>query len=173
MPPRKLTDEEILRIARGRVTESSAGTFTQVEIDTQLSVERGVIWMLDWVEFDFDSLNLLAEVSANSIETIRAQITRTTQTALVNGNDPDLIQSAGFSLCRSAAIGTDAGPLNFFSARILRYNFHISMPVASQSIFFAIKGSGAAAHVVSARIGYTLRQVTDQYFFRVAQALVG
>ena len=170
----KLDDQSILRIARGRVTESAAATFTELEIDTQLSIERGIIWMVEWVEFDFANLDALMEVAAGLSETIQVQLTKTTQTGIANRNDPDIIQFLAIRAARSAAIGTDAGPLWSVFESIKRFNFMTPFPVASQTIFMSILGSDASAvHTVSVRIGYTIKEVTDKFFFRVAQALVG
>ena len=171
---RKLTDEDILRISRARVTESAASTFTQVEIDTQLSVERGVIWMLEFVEFIFGPMGVLNEVAVNGAERISLQLAKTTQTAILNGNDPDLIQIAIRELNRSAAIGTDAGPLWYLADRVVKYTFSTPFPVASQGLFFGIEGTDASAvNSADIRIGYVIREVSDKFFFRVAQALVG
>lgn len=171
---KQLTDEEILRIARMRVTESAAATFTQISLDTQLSVERGVIWMIHFVEFMFNDLDFLVEVAAAGNESVTVQLTRESKTIKIAGNDSDLIQQEVIEVARSAAIGTDAGPLWFIGSAIKRYDFSIPLPYAAQSIFLNVTGTDATtAHRVDCRIGYTIRQVTDQYFFRVASALIG
>lgn len=169
-----LTDEEIIRISRIRVTESAAATFTQISQDTQLSIERGVIWMIHFIEFNFGSLNLLTEVAAAGSETVDCQVTRESKTAIIPGNDTDLIQAEAIISARSAAIGTDAGPLWVEQSRIKRYDYLKPLPYASQNIHVGVLGSDATGmHVVDVRIGYTIREVGDQYFFRVAQALLG
>jgi hypothetical protein len=170
---RDLTDTEILRIARGRVQESAASTFTQIALDTQLSVERGVIWMINFIEFDFQTLNLLSEVAAAGQEDITAQVTRESKTSLITNADTDMIQKQQFEIGRSAAIGTDAGPLWFASDTIRRFDFPVPIPYAAANIFFGILGTDAGSpHTVDFRIGYTIREVTDKFFFRVAQALI-
>lgn len=170
----ELTDEEIIRIARPKVTESAAATFTEVAFDTQLSVERGVIWMISFIEFQFSNLDLLTEVAADSQERIAAQITRESKTAVVAPGDPDLLQFSRPRCTRSAAIGTDAGPLWFFTNDVIVYNYPKPLPYASQSIYLGIVGSHSSdPHTVTARIGYTVRTVSDKFFFRVAQALLG
>jgi len=171
---KKLTDDDILRIARGSVTESAAATFTQLEIDTNLSVERGVIWLVHFIEFITQDLLFLNEVAASGSEALDCQLTKQTQTAILRGNDPDLIQSHCQRVSRSAAIGTDTGPLYFKTFAEKRFDFPMAVPVASQSLFLGIIGTDASGvHRVDIRIGYSLRAVSDKFFFRVAQALVG
>lgn len=173
MAKKSITDSEVLRMARVSVTETAAATFTQQELDTQLSVERGVIWQIHFVEFFLNGLSLLREVAANAQESIDIQLTRTTQTGIVGLTDPDVLIREAYMLSRSAAIGTDAGPLYFYSTLLKRYEFKLPIPVASQSLFLGILGTAASAHTVSCRIGYNIEHVSDEYFFRVAQALVG
>lgn len=169
-----LSDEEIIRIGRMRITETGASTFTQTSLDTQLSVERGVIWMIHFIEFDFETVDLLSEVAAGGVESIEAQITRESKTGPIRSNDADIVQRRKLTLTRSAAIGTDAGPLYAAFQNILRVEYPIPLPYASQSIFLGILGTDAGtAHTIAARIGYTVREVSDKFFFRVAQALLG
>lgn len=168
-----LTDEDVLRVARIRTTESSAGTFTQTELDTQLSVERGVIWQINFVEFHIDGRPLRV-VGANSQYTIAAQVTRSSQTAMLAANSSEIIQQASKGIARSAAIGTDAGPLSFIDTIPQRFDFPIPLPYASQSIYLGIQGNAAIAiATIDVRIGYLIKRVSDEFFFRVAQALVG
>jgi len=170
----KLSDESILRIARMRVSESAAGVFTQLSADTQLSVERGVIWMIHFVEFTFENLVLLNEVAAAAVERVEAQLTRDTKTLIVTGDDTDIIQQCTREIYRSAAIGTDAGPLYWTGNAQVRYDFPMPVPYAAQNLFLGIQGTHASsAHTVSARVGYSIREVDDQFFFRVASALLG
>lgn len=170
---RDLSDEEVLRIARMRVTESAAATFTQSNIDTQLSVERGVIWMIHFIEFDFETAGLLGEVAAGTVEDVECQITRESKTGMILSDNADIIQRRKIILSRSAAIGTDAGPLSFITPTVLRVDYPIPLPYASQSIFMGVLGTAATPHTIAARIGYTVREVSDKFFFRIAQALLG
>lgn len=169
----KLTDEAILRVARIRVTEEGLGDYAQIQHDTQLSVERGVIWMIEWIEFQFSSLQGMAAIAAGTEEDYKAQVTRESKTAMVQGNDSDLVQQHALHAARSAAIGVDAGPLWFVADLIKRYDYRTPMPYAAQSIFVGIDTSHSSAETVDVRIGYTVREVDDQFFFRVASALLG
>lgn len=171
---KKIKDEDVLRFARGTVTESSNSTFTQEDMDTQLSVDRGFIWLIHFIEFHFENVELLSEVAAGANEEISAQITRSTQGSIIKLNDPDLIQSAAIYVSRSADINTDVGPLWYFGKMPLIYSYKIPIPYAGSRIFIGILGTDAATpHIVGFRIGYTTKEVSNQYFFRVAQALVG
>lgn len=169
----KLTDESVLRVARARITEPGLNEYGETSLDTQLSVERGVIWMINFIEFNFNSLEGLADMAAGAVADTRAQVTRESKTAIVNGNDSDLVQMAHLHTARSAAIGTDAGPLWIQFDAIIRYDFPIGLPYASQTIFCGLRAALPAVQICDVRIGYTIKEVDDQFFFRVAQALLG
>lgn len=169
----KLSDEAILRVARVRATQSAAGAFTEVSFDTQLSVERGVIWMIHFIEFAWAGVVGLSQVAANAAEIYQAQVTRESKAAIVAGNDSDLIQGHQMQAARSAAIGTDAGPLWLTQDLIRRFDYPVPLPYASQSVFVGIDTTNAVVETVDLRIGYTIREVDDQFFFRVASALLG
>jgi hypothetical protein len=166
-------DDEIIRFLRGSAIESAASTFTQTSQDTQLSVERGVVMLIHWLELEFETIGLLSEVAANASEAITAQITRETETAIQNIDSTDVVLKYELNLVRAAAIGTDAGPLWFQHTNPVRFDYPVPIVYASQNIFFGIQGTdGATPHSVSYRIGYTLREVSDEFFFRVATALL-
>lgn len=169
----KLTDEEVLRIARLRVTETAAATYTQGSIDTQLSVERGVIWMIHFIEFQFGSVIGLAGVGANAVEDYKCQVTRESKEGMLQGSDADVIQQYRLQMIRSAAIGTDVGPLYSIVDLTRRFDYQVPIPYASQSLFASLVTTHTAAQVVDVRVGYTIKEVDDQFFFRVAQALLG
>ena len=170
----QLDDTEILRIARTSVTESAAATYTERSLDTQLSVERGVIWLIHWIEFTFQSQSLLAEVAAGGVELIDAQVTRESKSAIQSFTSADTLQGIEQGIIRSAAIGTDAGPLYYRTKSPMRFDYPIPMPFAGQNIYFGIKGTDAAdVHTVGMRIAYTIKEVSDKFFFRVAQSLIG
>lgn len=169
-----LSDQEILRVARVRVSETAANTYTQVELDTQLSIERGVIWMIHFIEIMYGSPLRWSEVGPNLFEQTSLQVVRETKTNIVNGNDSDLLQMFQRVLCRSPAIGTDAGPLYYLTNTVDKTTFPVPLPYASQSMFFGLRTTHSSlTSVVDIRVGYTLREVTDKFFFRVAQALLG
>lgn len=174
--PRKgikaLTDEEILRIARISVVQSSAGVYTQTTHDTQLSIERGVIWLINFIEFYQDS-SVIDDVAAGTSETEKFQITRDTKTGIQSLADADTIALYEWSVQRSAAIGTDAGPLWITGESPNRITFPVPIPYAAQNIYFGYHSTSAAAKTGVARVGYTIREVTDAFFFRVAQAILG
>lgn len=168
---RDLRDDEVTRFLRFTVTESAAGTFSETSYDTQLSIDRGLIWLIHAVEFSTALANLETP-AAGAVETAAAQITRESQTALLDLNDPDLIARDYAVIRRSAAIGTDAGPLWVYDHGPRRIDFIPPLPYAASTIYIGIQTSNAAAQTVTGRIHYTLRRVTDKFFYRVAQALI-
>lgn len=169
-----LIDEDIIRMARTNVNETSAGTYTENEITTQLSVERGVIWLIHWIEFYVDNPNIMREVAADASERFQMQVTRESKSAIIEASDSDMIQKCLLEYVRAPAIGTDAGPIAYLVEQPRRIDYRLPLPYASQSIFCGLKASGASTGgQCDFRIGYTVQEVSDKFFFRVAQALVG
>ena len=174
MSKKDLKDDEILRYARVRVTESAANVYTQVEINTQLSVERGIIWLIHSIEFHTETALNLNEVAASGREFITVQVTRESKSAIIGFSESDMVQGFLKEINRSAAIGTDVGPLYFHHVTPNVYHYPVPMPYASQSIFIGLLASDATVvGTITVRIGYTIKEVSDKFFFRVAQALVG
>lgn len=168
---RDLKDDEIIRFLRFSVTESAAATFTEQDYDTQLSIDRGLIWMVHFIEVDANVLDL-DEVAAGGNESINLQICRESQSDILAFNDSDVIYSFSEVITRSAAIGTDAGPLYNLDYFPKMTKFPIPLPYANQSIYIGLKSTAAAAKTVTGRIGYILRRVSDKFFYRVAHALI-
>jgi len=170
---KSLLDDEVVRFQRFSVTESGAATFTQAAFDTQLSIERGVIWLIHCIEWLIFPDNL-DDVAAGSFENVMCQITRESKSDIVYLNDSDLISFYAQSIGRSAAIGTDAGPLWWYDNDLPKVQkFALPIPYAAQNIYVAIKSTNASPQTIRGRIHYTIKEVSDAYFYRVAQALIG
>jgi len=168
---RDLRDDEIIRFLRFSVTESAAATFTQQSYDTQLSIDRGYIWMIHWIEAQINP-NKLEMPAANDIETVSLQIARESQAAMHDLNNPDIIAYTEMQIKRSAAIGTDAGPLWVDWHSPIKTEYPIPLPYAAQEIHVGLVTSHASVQTINGRIAYTLRRVSDKFFYRVAQALI-
>lgn len=164
-------DEGFLSFLRGSVTESAASTYTETEIDTNLSAERGVMMEIHSIDFDF-SLLQLKEVAANGEEGLAMQVIRETKTDILNVNDADLIGKIEKNLFRAAAIGTDAGPLWYEDNRPYTIHFPRPIPYVKPSIFIGIKGTTAgSANTGRVRLGFTLRKVSRNEFLELLIAL--
>lgn len=172
LKPKDLTDEEILRFLRFSVTESGSSTFTQQEIDTQLSIERGMIWLMKFIEIDFAHTSL-DDVGAGASESIMCQVTRDSKTAEVHLDDSDVLFKVKWGIDRTAAIGTDAGPAYWQSVSPIVNRYTTPLPYASQKIYISVLSTAGAAKTARGRIGYVLRSVNEKYFMRVAHALLG
>lgn len=167
-----LKDHEILRFQRFMVTESAPATFTQQSFDTQLSIDRGLLWLIHFIEFAGILPSSIDDPAASASEYISAQITRESKDSLVSLDNADCIAKITLQKERSAAIGTDAGPMVFMGIEPIHLNYYPALAYAAQNIYVSIVSTSAAAQVVRGRIGYTLRKVTDKFFYRVAQALI-
>lgn len=164
---------EYLNFLRFSVTESAAGTFTQVELDTNLSAERGVMMEIHSIELESatNQFTLLKEVAAASNEDIRLQVTRDSKTAMVNLNDADCLALFKKEITRSAAIGTDSGPLWIYDDLVHKIDFALPLPYVKPSIFVGIQSSVATLGTMAGRIGYTLRDIDREDFLELLVAL--
>lgn len=177
MAPKKdkfktLSDEEIIRVTRVQATQPAPTTFIQAEMDTQLSIERGVIWLIHFVEF-FCDMTAVSDPAAAGSEKEQYQITRDTKNGIVPLNDADVVVQHNWMIKRSATIGTDAGPMWAYGYNPWVRNFPRPLPYAAQNIYFGYQSTHSSAKTAYCRVGYSIRKVSDQFFFRVAQALLG
>lgn len=166
-----LRDDEILRFLRFSVTESAAATYTEVSYDTQLSIDRGLIWLIHFIQIEMLG-SALDDPAAGAGENLKVQIAREGQSDIVNYSDADLIELAVMEIDRSAAVGTDAGPMYWLSNSPKTFVYAPPLAYAAQNIYIGVKSSSGSAQTAYGRIGYTLRRVTDKFFYRVAQALI-
>lgn len=162
---------DYLNFLRAKVTESAAATFTQLEVDTNLSAERGVMMEIHSIEIDFETWNLLREVAAAATEQVHVQVTRETKSATAELNDSDVLARVMKQITRSAAIGTDAGPLWVETDRMVRLDFPLPIPYVKPSIFIGILGTHATPATAYVRIGYTLREIDREDFLELLVAL--
>jgi len=167
---KSLGDDEIIRIARIAATQAAAAGYIEVAHDTQLSIERGVIWMIHWVEFY--GQDALDDIAQGDDEVESFQITRESKAAIVVPSNADLLAYHVKHYKRWATIGTDAGPLlaRWEDPKCLIYK--PALCFAAMNIYFGYQSTHASAKTAYARIGYSIRHVSDQYFYRVAQALL-
>lgn len=166
-----LTDDEIIRFLRFKVIESAPATYTQISYDTQLSIDRGLIWMIHWIEFTLSAQHI-DDPAVDTTEQIQFQITRESQSAMLGFDDADLITKQSLEKDRADTIGTPAGPVVILDHSPKVIYFPLALPFAAQNIHVGLISSAAAAKSVSGRIAYTLRRVSDKFFYRVAQALI-
>ena len=161
---------EYLNFLRFTVTQSAAATYTQTELDTNLSAERGVMMDIHGVDFLINPQQL-SEAAANSAETNTIQVVRESKTALVNPNDSDLIALQRYSWSRSAAIGTDAGPMWWFNRDLESLVFPLPIPYVKPSIFVGVNSTYSSAITVYGRIAYTLRDISREEFLELLVSL--
>lgn len=163
---------DFLNFLKFSVTESAAATFTEKEIDTNLSAERGVLMEIHSIDLIFPNIILMAtEIAANANEVTQFHISRESKTAFIKFDDADCIASIARQMGRSAAIGTDAGPLYQFFENCVRIDFPMPLPYVKPSIFMGLLASAASATSVQGRIGYTLRDISRQEFLELLVAL--
>lgn len=166
-----LGDEEIVRFQRFNVAESAAATYTEQSYDTQLSIDRGFIWMIHWIEAALYA-GQIDDPAQDAAESISIQILRESQAGILSLSDPDVMWMVTKQKDRMATIGTDAGPVVHLDSYPLIWSFPIPLPFAAQNIHIGVVSTCAAPQSVSGRVAYTLRRVSDKFFYRVAQALI-
>ncbi len=168
-----LKDDEVVRILRHRCIQGSADAFKECEIETQLSIERSIVWMIHSIEFDFENISQMSPVAANDERWMAQQVTRESKSAIVNSDDTDLLQKSKIQVARSAAIGTDAGPLWVGNDTIRTIHYPKPILYAGSKIFWSVDTENfTAAIYMGLRIFYTIARVDDKQFFRVASSLL-
>lgn len=173
MSKKDIQDEEILRLIRFSVSETTASTFRETTIDTQLSIERGVIWLIHFIQIEM-LIDILDVSAAGVTETATLQITRESKSTILDFDDADIVAKFSYEKRRSATIGTESGPLMTEQKSPMIQNYPVPLIYAGQNIHAGFVGSGGTnLKTVRGRIGYTIRRVSDKFFFRVAQSLVG
>ena len=162
---------QYLNFLRFSLDESAAATYTSLEIDTNLSAERGIMMEIHSLEVEFTTGDLLREVAQAASEQIMVQLTREEKAAELTFNDADMIAKLERRISRAATIGTDAGPLWFPSERRAIINFPLPIPYVKPSIFIGVLATHATAGQVRGRIGYTLRDIDREEFLELLVAL--
>jgi len=150
----------------GKLTESAADTFTELEITVPvmrvgMPNNRAQVIEVLWVEFD-SKAGLLNAAG----ETISAQVTTSTKSDVVQLDDADLLANHSWQL-----------NLLTSGASIMQQPFHLDLSdgaghgliVATPSLFFGIKGtSTGVATQQSFRIGYRFKNVSLSEFIGLA-----
>jgi hypothetical protein len=162
---------DFMNYLRFNALESAAATFTEFELDTNLSAERGVMMEIHSIELSFDDLAYYREIAAGGSEQCAFQVTRTSQTTMVDLNNADCVAKFERETTRSAAIGTDAGPLWVTFDKQVSLWFPRPIPYVKPSIFVAVASTFASAANVAGRIGYTLREIDRSEFLELLVAL--
>lgn len=163
---------DFLNFLTGTLSETTASTYKELEIDTNLSAERGVMMEIHSFEINRIGGELLAEVAQGASETAGFHLARESKTGLLAINDKDCIIADVLELVRAGTIGTDAGPLWYLMQRYNRYDFSMPIPYVKPSIFFGVQGSDASGFTgAQFRIGYTLREISREDFLSLLVAI--
>src|SRR5574337_2030568 len=134
---------DFLNFLTGSIVETVAATYKEVEVDTNLSAERGVMMEIHSIEFDLIGGELLAEVAAGASETMGIIVARESQSGMINLSNRDCIYHNVMEISRAPTIGTDAGPLYYIFDRYKKVEFAMPIPYVKPSIFVGVQGSDA------------------------------
>ena len=167
-----LTDEDVVRIARISAVPAAAGAFKQTTYDTNLTIERGVIWLILFIEFHASPATWDNTIAAGSEETEKFQVTAASETVIKGADDNDVVCQYAQHRKRSAAIGAEVGPMWYVTDWPYVRNFARPLPYAGTSIYFGYQGSDVTGIGGICRIGYVIKNVSDAFFFRIAQAML-
>jgi len=158
-------------LQRVRADHSNTTTFVESALSTNLAIDRGYIWLINRISFY--SSTPLQDPAAGTSESYVFQITRESKAAIITTlNTPDLICLVKEQINRSAAIGTDAGPLYFRSVWPLVVDFPIPLAFAGNNLYFATQSSCTLLSVMSAEVQFTLQKVKENDYLRIASALL-
>lgn len=164
-----LKENEVLRFARFNVVESSNATFTEISLDTNLSIRTPFVWQVRALQ-----LEILAAANEwpadGATETIIVQFTRESKSAILNYNDPDLLEKVTRELRRVDI--SAVGNVHQVVQNPITVNYNSPIIYANSNLYIGILstfGSGVAN--VRGRIGFTIEKVSEKAFFRFASAL--
>lgn len=163
---------DYLSSLRFDVLQTAASTYIEDEIDTNLSAERGVMMEIHSIDCYFENMDHMVEVAVNNEEHVEMHVARKSKSAIARYSDSDVIAKLGFMVGRSAAIGTDAGPLFYHTPLGFTVYFPVPIPYVKPSIFVGLNASDATeAHRITGRINYTLREIDRARFLELLVAL--
>jgi len=158
-------------LQRVRADHSNTNTFVESALSTNLAIDRGYIWLINRIQFY--AATPIQDPAAGAMESFQFQVTRESKTSIITTlNQPDLICLCKEQVVRSAAIGTDAGPLWISNRWPLVIDFPIPLAFAGNNLYFATQSSHASSCVMSVEVQFTLQKVKENDYLRIASALL-
>lgn len=157
-----MVDGALMEFLRAEVSEPTANTFTQVEISTPASRSEELAMLIWKVVFQID----MPDVEDGQRNAVQGRLTRSSQTAIINEHDPDLIAWITANL----GAGQVEGSLSEYFEKTVRpsngfWDFAPPVLYAKSEMFAQVVGTGNAqtksCHVL---LGYTLERVSTSQF---------
>lgn len=147
------TKAELSKFAiRGRVTESAAATFTEAQVNTNLSIEGDHLFIVTglWLAHN-------GELDAND-EQVQIQLCYASQSALIGPSNPDWIVGMNQFMTRATS-GTQVYERQ-------RYESVDYFPIAEPQLFLGVAGTGTASAITAEMKmeGYLAKVSTSEYF---------
>lgn len=142
------------------LTESSANTYTEQSVDTNLSAERGVIGLIDEIIIQRD-------IMPTSLDEIELQL-------LINSGQTDILdldhsQVIWMQHWRFGTF-TDAG--RHLDETVSRWEFYNPIPFVNPTITLGIKGTSlAAAGRIRMLVNYRVQKVTQNDYLKLLASL--
>ena len=158
-------------LQRVRASQSINNTYGEVTISTNLSIDRGYIWLIRRILFYWDTE--LEDAAQNAEEGYTFQITRESKAAcLTTLNSADLIALHRYVCVRAATIGTDVGPMWWITQKPLIVEFPTPLAFAGNNLYFGVLSQIGTAVIYSTEIQFTLQKVKEGDYLRIASALL-
>ncbi len=151
-----------LEFLRGRVTETAANTFTEVEITTPASRTESLAMLIHQVKFA-TSMPDTEDAQQNTVET---QLTKTTQSAIINIDNDAQIDAHTIIEAAGVVQGSLSEYYRLETQGIGTWrHFHPAILYPRAGIFLGVQGTGNAnARTGQIQIGYTLERVSKDDF---------
>lgn len=157
--------DQWMQYVRGRVLESAANTFTQTTVNMPVVVGQAYVVEMYSLEIQTPTL-ATSEISAtDDITTQTCQLTKSSQTALLTLDNPDLIAMFARDVRTPAARTAEKAPVFAYDyAGGLNQVFPEPILLPFEQIYFGARTEqGAAAGTYYFRIGFkTVRLATNQ-----------
>lgn len=156
-----LSSYEVPKFAiRGSVTESSANTYTEAQIITNIGIESSYVFMATGCYIYLDTNGAIVDA-----DEIHAQLTYTSQSALIAPGDADWILGRGvhFHLTTSGGLATPFEETMYYSMA--------PYPIAQNILYWGVRGlSLANAGTAAFKLEGFLKKVSSTDFLRITRS---
>lgn len=165
--------DQWIQYLRASVTETAANTFTQTTINSPVVLSQGYVIEMHTLEFDHD-VAAVGELSATDDELVhRVQLTKTSQTALLRVNNPDLIANWFEQYLSPAARTAEKAPVwskTYSGQRLWTFTQPVLLPF--DELFLSMQGAGeAAARQSTMRLGFKTVRLGTQQLVELIQSI--
>jgi len=165
--------DQWLQYIRGTVTLSAANTFTQITVALPVIVGQGMVIEAHLIEFALPPAQLADFGETDDQATFNAQLAKSSQTAIITLDNPDLIYGITDEYSTWNARTAEQAPvLHRLRRGGLNWQFPEPILLPFENIYFGCNTSGvAAAPDFQFRLGYKTVRLSPRQLPEMIQAI--